>query len=645
MYTFGLSGSFFAATDPDFESLPEWLGHDAAACLVGPDGAVVAAVEQERLDRVKHSSAFPAWAVRSCAEQAGISVDDVGRFAFCFEEVDVDGFLRRQQVARPALGRAASRERFVRLLGEELGVTGAERKVRFVNHHLSHAASAYLHSGFEECAVAVVDGSGGRESTSIWVGRDGRLERRASLAVADSLGNFYTRGTELLGYREFDEYKVMGLAPHGDPARFRAVLADTYRLLPDGRVEIGGDAPQGALLATGFRPRRRGEEVRQDDKDVAAALQESFEAMLEHVVAHWLRETGSTSLAMAGGAAHNCSANGALAARLPLDAMFVHPASHDAGAALGAALVAAGETGPVVPRRPPDMPFWGPTLRTGGAGSGVWGRLLHGERVDDPVAAASEALAGGAVIGWMQGRSEFGPRSLGNRSILADAGPHENQTRINAMVKRREGFRPFAPAVPQHRVSEFFEVPAFGPDLAYMSFVLPVRAAWRERLAAITHVDGTARIQTVERCTNRAFFDLLEAFGDRSGYPVLLNTSYNNNAEPIVDSTLDALTAFVTTDLDLLVLGSEVFRKRPDHRRGLVGATVSFVPGVQLVDRLDAGPSRVALAVPGRRQRDISRSLLRVAGASDGRRVVVTEEHLDELFELWCDRFVALDPD
>src|SRR6266498_2733237 len=552
--------------------LPRAFYHDAAACLVGEAG-VLAAVEEERVNRSKHTNLFPAGAVRACLEQSGASPNDIDQVAYFFDEGFTDSELGLEYVRHPHLALRTTRELIAELLSEQLGSGFPPHRIAFARHHEAHAAAAFYQSGFDDALALVMDGNGESESVSIFRGARDGLERLRAYPRADSLGHFYTKATQLLGYDLFDEYKVMGLAPYGDPAVYRDVLGSLFELLTEGGYTLEVDRLQPALLALGFRPRRAGEPFTQAHKDFAAAVQETLERVVLHIVEFWRQQSGLRALCLAGGVAHNSTLNGRILASGWFDELFVHPASHDAGAALGAAVLSllgqrqgVRTPSPSIPPLVPGGVYWGPDI---GAPAAIrkeldrWHGFLEWEECGSSPARAAALLAEGAVLGWARGRSEFGPRALGNRSILADPRPAENQERVNRLVKKRESFRPFAPAVLAEAAHEYFEIPPTDCPLDFMSCVVRVRSDKRRLLGAVTHVDGTARIQTVTRETNEPFWRLISRFGDLTGVPVLLNTSFNNHAEPIVQSAGDAIVCFLTTQLDYLFLDDVLVRRKP----------------------------------------------------------------------------------
>ncbi|WP_316396998.1 carbamoyltransferase [Bradyrhizobium sp. 33ap4] len=580
MLCLGVSGGL----DRIYESSPELPNtflHDGAAVLVR-DGRVIAAVEEERLNRVKHSNKFPSNSIRYCLSTAGVELGEIDRIAFYATEAYCNTMLERLFVSQsvPLDAKLLLRQ----LLAREFGTEVDASRVSFVNHHEAHAASAFAMSGFDQSLIFAVDGGGDFLSGMLAVGAGTEITELASFPEHNSLGLFYLETIRYLGYGLFDEYKVMGLAPYGDPAPYRELFAQFYELLDNGGYRVHLDRIGPALIRS-IQVRRKGTPFTQQHRDVSASLQEALERIVFHILRYHREATGMKRLCLAGGVAHNCTVNGKLLYSGLFDDIFVQPAAHDAGCALGAALMMSNELGRPAPReRLPDV-YWGPDLGTEQAVEqelNAWSGHLDIQRSDDIAASAADWMANGAVIGWVQGRSEFGPRALGNRSILADPRPAENKNRINAMVKKREGYRPFAPSVLEEDAGEFFELPGGKREFPFMNFVVRVREAHHSVLGAVTHVDGTARLQTVSRNTNPAYWDVINAFKKRTGVPVLLNTSFNNNAEPIVDSVSDAIVTFLTTDLDGLVVGPFLVKKRAATLQDWRTLSVSLPPYASL---------------------------------------------------------------
>ncbi|HZF33033.1 MAG TPA: carbamoyltransferase C-terminal domain-containing protein, partial [Candidatus Angelobacter sp.] len=538
--------------------------HDGAAVLLR-DGRIVAAIEEERLNRVKHSNFFPARAIRFCLAEAGVTIADVDAIVTDVEENLFNGVALLAALNDPTLPVVPGRERIGGLFKREFGVD-VSHKVHFCRHHIAHLHGCWYSSGFPDALAVCLDGEGDGLSGLIASCSESRIEVLRPLAEAHSLGNFYTKMIGQLGFRRFDEYKAMGLAPYGDPTVYDALFQRMYALLPDGQFTILPDEGRwGMLMEAGLltQARRKDQPFTQQHKDFAAALQAALERIVQHLLEHFHRVTAARRLCLSGGVAHNCTMNGRILRSGRFEQIYIQPAAHDAGNALGAALWLVRNAGQAIPRDIMPNLYLGSDVGSAdeiGERLACWSPFVEAKRVPDAPAAAAEIMAGGGVIGWVQGRSEFGPRALGNRSILADPRPAANKDIINAMVKKREGFRPFAPSVLEERLADYFESLGVA-TVPFMVITLQVRPEMRQLLGAVTHADGSARVQSVSRADNPRYHALIEAFGRLTGVPVVLNTSFNNNAEPIVDSIDDAVACFLTTGINRLFVGDWLVEK------------------------------------------------------------------------------------
>ncbi|HEY0401841.1 MAG TPA: carbamoyltransferase C-terminal domain-containing protein [Blastococcus sp.] len=539
------------------------LYHDPAAALL-VDGKVVAAAEEERFSRRKHGKRplpWSAWELPElsaawCLAEAGLTPADLDAVAYSFDPrlmpspaqtgLHDDGDVMRKLYAEQAPSFLAH---YLPGLAEE--------KVAYVPHHVAHAASAGLAAPYPTNSVLVLDGRG--EAVSHLAGRytDGQLEVLASQALPHSLGLLYEDLTEHLGFlRSSDEYKVMAMASYGKP-RFAAELAGSICATGDGgfrtaRIDFAEFAPR---LGTG-------DEWTEAHADLAASVQLRLEETLLDLV-RWLHgQTGDTALTLAGGVALNCVANSRISAEGPFEHVWVQPAAGDSGTALGGAMAVARDLGDV----PEPMP--GADLGRGWTDEEIEAWLTTAaiayERPHDVADAVAQVLADNGIVAWFQGRSEFGPRALGHRSLLAHPGHVANLERMNN-VKGREQFRPVAPMVLAERAPEIF---GRGPiPSPYMLFVHDVAPVWRDRIPTVTHVDGTARIQTVDRADEPLVARMLECFERRTGLPVVVNTSLNTAGRPMVDDPRDALECFGSAPVDLLAIGPFVVRRsRPTVR-------------------------------------------------------------------------------
>ncbi len=574
MIVLGIGGGLDLIDDNRYNS-----AHDSTAVLID-DGKLVFAIEEERLNRIKHTDKAPVMAIRACLDYYGISLDQVDRIAVYGHEQALNAALKHASLDRflgeeDALDVCSIMQRFV---SKEFGYQIERDRFVFVPHHIAHAISAYNMSGFTDSLVLTIDGHGDGISTLVLSGRGGEMEVLNTWYMSDSLGFFYVEVIKFLGYEMFDEYKVMGLAPYGNPAKYRRLFKKFYKLLENGSYTIHFDRIDYLFEIT--TPRRKGEPFSQVHKDIAAALQEALEIIVFHILTYYQKQTGHDHLCMAGGVALNCTLNGKILRSDLFKQMFVQPIAHDAGAALGAAIH-------VFQQECPQVPV--PTLEHLYLGTDVgnddiiaetlsaWNKFLSYEKSDCISETTADLLAKGNVIGWVQGRMEFGPRALGNRSILADPRPIENREIINGMVKMREAYRPFAPAILEEFVRDYYELPTGMQEMPYMIYVVNTQKEVGQKLGAVTHMDGTARIQTVSKATNPAFWQLISDFHQKTGTPVLLNTSFNNNAEPIVNSADDAVVCFLTTKIQYLVIGNFLIRKQ----EGNIQSYMDLFPSIQ----------------------------------------------------------------
>lgn len=549
--------------------------HDAAACLLR-DGRIIAACQEERLTRVKHDWRFPEASIRYCLQEAGAGMDDVGCVAFYekpllkFERV-LETFLAVAPRGLPAFldvmpSWLRQKLWLPHILKQRLGYGG---RIEYYPHHFAHAASAYFPSSFPEAAVLTIDGVGEWATASYGTGRGSRITLTHEMRFPHSLGLLYSAVTSYLGFKvNNDEYKVMGMAPYGKPVHAEAMLREMLSLKQDGSIGLNlayfsfqygrrmFDARRFETLF-GVPPRKPDTGLEPRHFDIAASLQQVTETVVLAMARHVRRETGLSRLCLAGGVALNSVANGRLLREGVFDDIFVQPASGDAGGALGAATAACHqEEGRGVRQEIGDLAF-GPSF---GADEVLRALRQCGVRSEElPEEAlyptAARLLEQGRVVGWFRGRMEFGPRALGNRSILADPRRPEMKDLINSRIKFREPFRPFAPAVAAEDAERYFEMERPSP---FMLFTVPVRS---DRIPAVTHVDGSARVQTVSSGQNPSFHALLKAFEKVSGLPILLNTSLNVRGEPIACSPEDALHCLTSSGLDFLVLENRLCYK------------------------------------------------------------------------------------
>jgi len=574
--------------------------HDSAACLV-QDGEIIAAAQEERFSRKKHDFRFPIHSINWCLQEAKITVNDLDLIVF-YEKP----FIKFERILETSLTYAPTGIRqFIQamplwlkqklwipeVIKEKLNYKG---KIIFAGHHESHAASAFYPSPFKEAAFLTMDGVGEWETASFGVGRDNDIEILRDLKFPHSLGLLYSAFTYYAGFKvNSGEYKLMGLAPYGEPKYADLIRDNLLDLKEDGSFKLNMKyfGYGNGLRMTNWRfeklfgalPRRPETKISQKDMDIAASIQKVTEEIMLKMAHHVHKTTGQDKLCLAGGVALNCVGNGKILREGPFKEIWVQPASGDAGGALGAALVG-----------------WYKYLRNKRTVDGVHDQqkasLLGPSYSDDYIESflkkenvpyeklssselterVAELIAQGNVIGWFQGRLEFGPRALGSRSIIGDARSPEMQSRMNLKIKFRESFRPFAPTVLKENVSEWFQLDKESP---YMLIVAPVRQdkrinidenkegfdklkVKRSLIPAVTHVDYSARVQTVKRQDNPLYYDMINAFYKKTGCPVIINTSFNVRGEPLVCSPEDAFRCFMRTEMDYLAMGSFLLDKK-----------------------------------------------------------------------------------
>ena len=583
--------------------------HDSAAALV-TDGRIVAAAQEERFSRRKHDARFPVNALRYCLDEAGIALDQVDHIVFYdkpflkFERL-LETYLafaprgfRSFRMALPLwLKEKLFQKRLLRQELEKLAPDGAwEERLLFAEHHQSHAASAFFASPFDEAAVLTMDGVGEWATTSVALGRGNRLDMLKEIHFPHSLGLLYAAFTAYTGFRvNSGEYKVMGLAPYGEPRYAQTILDHLVDLKPDGSFRLdqsyfdyctGLSMTNARFEALFGGPARVPEApLSQRDMDLAASVQAVTEEIVLRLTRALAAETGARNLCLAGGVALNCVANGKVLRDGSFERIWVQPAAGDAGGALGAALAAYH-----LYKKAPRLPFntldamQGCYLGPGFAQPDIERRLAAvGARFEvmaEPALldATTAALVDEKAVGWFQGRMEFGPRALGARSILGDARSPAMQKTLNLRVKYRESFRPFAPSVLRDDVEDWFDLAEDSPYMLIVADVAPQRRhamseaeaalfgidklnVARSEIPAVTHVDYSARIQTVHRETNPRYHALLSAFKARTGCPVLVNTSFNVRGEPIACTPEDAFRCFMGSEIEVLVAGDCFLRK------------------------------------------------------------------------------------
>ena len=558
--------------------------HADASAAIFVNGTMIAAIEEERFTRVKHWAGFPKLAIEFCLKEAGISYNEVDFFAIG-RDPKAKMFQKFLYVAKhPGGSFTAIRDRLynrrkVASVAEELAmisglpVENFNHKVKNIEHHRSHLASAFFASPFEDAACLSIDGSGDFSTTMTGIGSGNNIKVLKSVNFPHSIGIFYTAFTQLLGYPHYgDEYKLMGMAPYGEP-KYTDALHDVIHLTDDGLFKLNlayfrkgtsgvityGDdhIPEVAPMYSAYlikkfgAPRTKEEPLSQYHKDLAASVQKMTETVIFHILNHLHKVTGLDSVCIAGGVAQNSVANGKITRHTPFKNVYIPSAGHDAGISMGAALFVQHQqkqlTRQAIYSAYTGSRFTNEIIKKILETKGIAYTQLNDEKIYDRV---TDCLISGGIVGWMNGRSEFGPRALGARSILADPRRSDAKEILNSKIKRRESFRPFAPSILIEYVTEYFEI---DEPVPFMEKVFPVKKEKQAIIPAVTHVDGTGRLQTVDKNISPKYYALIEAFRKKTGIPVLLNTSFNEN-EPIVNSPEEALACYLRTDMDMLVM-------------------------------------------------------------------------------------------
>jgi carbamoyltransferase len=567
--------------------------HADSSAAIFIDGEMVAAIEEERFRRVKHWAGFPELAIRFCLKEAGVSISQVDYFAIGRDPGAK--FLNKllYLAAHPFGSFAAVKDRLsnskkVASIEKELaqisGLTEADfaGKVKNIEHHRSHLASAFFASPFEEAACLSIDGSGDFSTTMTAIGKGNHLEVLQSVDFPHSIGIFYTAFTQLLGFPHYgDEYKVMGMAPYGE-AKYVERLKDVVKLTDDGLFKLNlkyfrsgtsgvisyGDdhIPVVAPMFSNYmvekfgEPRKKEAPLEQYHKDLAASVQRMTELTIFHILNHLQKKTGLDSVCIAGGVAQNSVANGKITRNTGFKNVYIPSAGHDAGISMGAALYVQHEL-EKTPRQPAIYSAYTGSRYSNEEISkmlddkGIAYTQMEDERLYDTV---TDCLIGGGVVGWMNGRAEFGPRALGGRSIIADPRRNDAKEILNAKIKRRESFRPFAPSILKEYVKDYFEL---DEPVPFMEKVFPIKKEMQQTIPAVTHTDGSGRLQTVDKNISPRYYALIDAFRRKTGVPILLNTSFNEN-EPIVNRPEEALDCYLRTNMDMLVMENIVISRK-----------------------------------------------------------------------------------
>lgn len=559
--------------------------HADSSAAIFKDGVMIAATEEERFRRVKHWAGFPSIAVDFCLKEAGITLQEVDYVAIG-RDVNAKKWKKLAFVAKhPFSSFHFVKNRFfnqkkVASIEEELNVLSGintailKPKIHNIEHHRSHMASAFYASPYEEAAILSIDGSGDFSTTMIGIGRGNKIEVLDSVDFPHSLGIFYTAFTQLLGFPHYgDEYKIMGLAPYGKPLyvdRLKKIIKLTgnglfqlnlsyFRSPSKGFVGYGENnlpvIPSlfgSKMIAEFGAARTKEEELTQYHKDLAASVQRVTEETIFYMLNALQKRTGLTKVCIAGGVAQNSVANGKITRNTSFKEVYIPSAGHDAGISMGSALYVYHQVFNKARTKPVYSAYTGARFSNETIEQLLMEKKIQYKKLNDDLLFdyVADRLINAGVVGWFNGRAEFGPRALGARSILADPRRTDAKDLLNTKIKRRESFRPFAPSILKEYVDEYFEVNDVVP---FMEKVFPVKKEKHAIIPAVTHADGTGRLQTVDKEVSPRYYQLIATFGRKSGVPILLNTSFNEN-EPIVNSPEEALNCFLRTNMDMLVM-------------------------------------------------------------------------------------------
>jgi carbamoyltransferase len=566
--------------------------HADSSAAIFVDGKMIAATEEERFRRIKHWAGFPSEAIKFCLKEVGISIEEVdyicigrdpnaklwNKVKYLLKNINKKNTLIFDRIKNKNKIKSLESE-----FADHFGVTEFSIKSKIINveHHRSHMASAFFASPFEESALLSIDGSGDFTTTMIAVGKGNQIEILDSVDFPVSAGLFYTAFTQYLGYPHYgDEYKVMGLAPYGNPIyveQIREILHfdanglfswdANYFVNPNEiKLDYNSQIPlistlYGDKMVKVFGPaRKEGEELTQKHKDIATSVQRVCEELILHLLDHLQKRTGLKNICIAGGVAQNSVANGKILEHTDFEYLYIPSAGHDAGISMGCALYAYNH----ILKQPRAKPIY--SAYTGSMFTNDEIELFLNERnikyvrlEDDKLFdRITDKLIEPGVVGWFSGRAEFGPRALGGRSILADPRNKNAKQLLNSKIKRRESFRPFAPSILKEYVADYFTKVE---DVPFMEKVFPIKPEKHDEIPAVTHIDGTGRLQTVSKDVSPRFYALIDKFREKTGVPILLNTSFNEN-EPIVNSPAEALDCFLRTQMDMLVLENCIIERQ-----------------------------------------------------------------------------------
>lgn len=561
--------------------------HESSACLL-ENGKLVAVVEEERFNRIKHGKEarvdnpheLPQQSIRHCLKTAGITMADVSYVGYSTNPhyIATRAASLRQQGLMSHWTSWEDQEKMLRSLAfvpDELRKLGFTGEFMWIGHHLAHAASAFYASPFQEAAILVIDGIGDDTDTAAYFhGVNNKIRTLQAVSYPHSLGFLWELISLFLGFSLYDAAKIMGLASYGDPARYAHVFEQLLRPTADGKFELDNDILRfekivyypasadfsGVERLLGIKARHPQDELTRDHQDIAAALQQKTNELVLHIMDHLYRETGSKNICLAGGVALNCVTNRYAFEAGPFEQLYVQAGANDAGTAMGAAAHIWHDILGNEARQPMLSPYTGPAFTNADIEAALQAQGLKYERLENIEQTVAKLIAREAVVGYFQGQMEFGPRALGSRSILADPRNANMREILNHKVKHREYFRPFAPSVLYEQINHWFEIAKETTAADFMLMAYPAKDAVKDKIPAVLHVDGTGRIQTVKKELSPRYHQVISEFYKLTGIPLVLNTSFNDQ-EPIICTPDDAINTFLKTNIDYLAIGDFLVRK------------------------------------------------------------------------------------
>lgn len=670
MLVLGISGGgdlpFNEAKILDITGIP----HDSAAALVD-DGKVVAAIEEERFNRIRNTGKAPINAIQHCLDSCGVKMSDIDKIVYPTTELELSVATVNNRIINEGFKEKTAREWIAKMISSSFGVNMPQNSICFVEHDLCHASGAYFLSGFDSSLILTINGSAyDRTAPPFGAGgyivgaAEGALNILDNISITNSLGVYFVTIMGLLGCYRTDEYKVMELAQYGNPEKYRKIFKKTYTLLPEGKYVI--NLMYCEMFYSFVKPRRDGESFTQEHKDIAAALQEALAVIVLHILEHYRKTTGYTKLCLSGGVANNYLLNGKILGSGLFEEVFVQPASSNAGNALGGALYISKLLNPAAKFEKIHHVYWGTDIGDNDkvySTINKWKKFVSFSKEEDIAKTTAKRIAEGFVIGWAQGRSEFGCCTLGNRSILANPKTNEIKTTVSKMLNENEDCVPLAPSILKEYSDEYFEVGKSKASLSYMNFTLRVKEGKREIFDAVAHPDSSTRVQVVSKLLNLKYWNLIDEFRRLTDIPFILSAPFNNGVEPVVNSEEDAIVCFLSTNIDYLVIGDYLIAKR-DHVKVEYMDLMPVRPlnselKKSIVYSEDGSTNlvyEIRLISEDKHTLRITKSLFDILKSCDGKKTLETlfsenkikdhekNEVMDKILEIWSLRLIILRP-